>query len=156
MYTCKVSVIVKFKPKSESVTNFNKNPRYSISRKCVQQEPSCSMWTDEHEKAKNCFITSINFNKVYNSVSYKTETENNNNTDNFTTNSDIHSINTRHKSSLYPPLLRLTKYQKGVYYTGVKIYNCLPLKIKELSGKLKHFKTSVKKFLLQGSFYTME
>jgi hypothetical protein len=39
-----VSVIVKFKPKSESVTNFNKNPRYSISRKYVQQEPSCSMW----------------------------------------------------------------------------------------------------------------
>jgi hypothetical protein len=42
------------------------------------------------------------------------------NTDDFITNSDIHSINTRHKSSLYPPLLRLTKYQKGVYYTGIK------------------------------------
>jgi len=74
----------------------------------------------------------------------------------FTINSDIHSINTRHKSSLYPPLLWLTKYQKGVYYTGIKIYNCLPLKIKELSGKIKHFKRSLKKFLLHGSFYTME
>jgi len=52
------------------------------------------------------------------------------NIDDFTINSDIHSINTRHKSSLYPPLLRLTKYQKVVYYTGIKIYNCLPLKIK--------------------------
>lgn len=37
------------------------------------------MWTDKHEKAKNCFITLINFNNVYNSVSCKTETENNNN-----------------------------------------------------------------------------
>jgi hypothetical protein len=78
------------------------------------------------------------------------------NIDDFTTNSDIHTINTRHKASLYPPLLRLTKYQKAVYYTGIKVYNCLPLKIKELSGNLKHFKKSVKKFLLQGSFYTMK
>jgi hypothetical protein len=44
------------------------------------------------------------------------------NIDDFITNSDIHSINTPHKSSLYPPLLRLTKYQKEVYYTGIKIY----------------------------------
>jgi hypothetical protein len=78
------------------------------------------------------------------------------NIDDFTTNLDIHSINTRHKSSLYPPLLRLTKYQKVVCYTGIKIYNCLPLKIKVLSGKIKHFKKSLKKFLLHGSFYTME
>ena len=62
-----------------------------------------------------------------------------------TENIDINPVCTRHKSSLYPPLLRLTKYQKGVYYTDIKIYNCLPLKIKELSGNLKHFKKSVKK-----------
>jgi hypothetical protein len=45
------------------------------------------------------------------------------NIDDFTTNSDIHLINTRHKSNLHPPLLRLTKNQKGVYYIGIKIYN---------------------------------
>jgi len=78
------------------------------------------------------------------------------NIDVFTINSDIHSINTQHKSSLYPPLLRLTKSQKGVYYTGITVYNCLPLKIKELSGKIKHFKRLLKKFLLHGSFYTLE
>ena len=77
------------------------------------------------------------------------------NMDEFTINSEIHSINTRHKSSLYPPLLRLTKSQKGVYYTGIKIYNCLSLKIKELSGKIKYFKRSLKKFLSHGSFYTI-
>jgi hypothetical protein len=70
------------------------------------------------------------------------------NIDDFTTNSNIHSVNTWHKSSLCPPLLRLTKYQKGVCYTGIKIYNCLPLKIKELSGKIKLFKKSLK-----NSFY---
>jgi hypothetical protein len=66
------------------------------------------------------------------------------NIDDFTTKSNIHSINTRHISSLYPPLLRLTKYQKGVYYTGIKIHNCLPLKIKELSGNMNHFKKALK------------
>jgi hypothetical protein len=39
---------------------------------------------------------------------------------------------------------------------GIKIYNCLPLKINELSDNIKHFKKLLKKFLLQGSFYTME
>ena len=77
------------------------------------------------------------------------------NIDDFTINLEIHSINTRHKSSPYPPLLRLTKSQKGVHYTGIKIYNCLSLKIKELSGKIKYFKRSLKKFLSHGSFYTI-
>jgi hypothetical protein len=81
--------------------------------------------------------------------------------DDFTTDLDNHSINTLHISisSLYPPLLRPTKYQKGVYYTGIKIlvYNCLSLTIKELSGNIKHLKNLLKKkFLLQGSFYTVE
>jgi len=71
-------------------------------------------------------------------------------------NTNIHSFNTRNKSSLHPPLLRLTKSQKGVYYAGIMIYNCLPLKIKELSGKVKYCKRSLKKFLSHGSFYTME
>ena len=73
------------------------------------------------------------------------------NIDDFTSNSNIHSFNTRYKSSLHPPLLRLTKSQKGVYYAGI-----MPLKIKELSGKVKYCKRSLKKFLSHGSFYTME
>jgi len=78
------------------------------------------------------------------------------NIDDFTIKSDIHSINTRYKSNLHPPSLRLAKSQKGVYYAGIKIYNCLPLKIRELSGEIKYFNRSLKKFLLRGSFYTME
>ena len=70
------------------------------------------------------------------------------NIDDFTVTSDIHSINTHHKSNLHPPLLRLAKYQKGVYYVCIKIYNCLPLKIKKLSGNINHFKKE-----LNNSFY---
>ena len=35
------------------------------------------------------------------------------NIDDFTITSDIHSINTHHKSNLHSPLLALTKYQRG-------------------------------------------
>jgi len=34
------------------------------------------------------------------------------NIEEFTSNSEVHSINTRHKSDLYPPSIKLTKYQK--------------------------------------------
>lgn len=76
--------------------------------------------------------------------------------DEFANNSAVHQINTRHKSNLHPPLPRLTKYQKGVYYTGIKIFNCLPPKIKQLTGNIRKFKVALKKFLLIGSFYTIE
>ena len=38
----------------------------------------------------------------------------------FTPNSDIHTKNTRSKSNLFLSQTRLTKYQKGVYLTGIK------------------------------------
>ena len=78
------------------------------------------------------------------------------NREDFTSISDIHSMNTQYKSNLHPPLLRLTKSQKGVCYAGITMYNNLPLKIRELSDKIKDFKRSLKKFLLHGSFYTTE
>ena len=51
----------------------------------------------------------------------------------FTSNSEVHSINTRNKPDLYPPSIKLTEYQKGVYYSGIKIFNHLPQNIKNLS-----------------------
>ena len=67
------------------------------------------------------------------------------NINDFTINSDNHSINTRYKANLYPPLLSLTKYQKGVYYTGIKIYNCLPSKFRGLINNKIQFKKELKK-----------
>ena len=78
------------------------------------------------------------------------------NTDGFTINSGIHPCNTWYNTNLPPPLARLTKYQKGVYYSGIKAYNCLPIRIKQLSGDLNKFKEALRKFLLVGSFYTIQ
>jgi hypothetical protein len=74
----------------------------------------------------------------------------------FTPNSDIHTKNTRNKSNLFLPQTRLTKYQKGVYFAGIKIFNDLPPKIKKLSDNTNTFKRELKKFLLLGSFYSIE
>jgi hypothetical protein len=72
------------------------------------------------------------------------------NVEEFTSNSEVHSINTRHRSDLYPPSIKLTKYQKGVYYSGIKIFNQLPQNIKTLSWNVKTFKLALKRFLLMG------
>jgi hypothetical protein len=74
----------------------------------------------------------------------------------FTPNSDIHTKNTRNKFNLYVPQIRLTKYQKGVYFAGIKFFNHLPQKIKKLSSDTNKFKRELKKFLLLGSFYSIE
>jgi hypothetical protein len=42
------------------------------------------------------------------------------NIDEFTSDSSVHSINTRHRSDLHPPSIKVSKYQKGVYYSGIK------------------------------------
>jgi len=74
----------------------------------------------------------------------------------FKLNSMINSINTRHCSDLYLPSVHLTKVQKAVYHSGINIFNCLPARIKGLSGDVRKFKTALKGFLLEGSFYTLQ
>jgi hypothetical protein len=50
----------------------------------------------------------------------------------------------------------LTRYQKGAYFSGIKFYNCLPDRIKQLSGDGGKFKQALKMFLLAGYFYSIE
>jgi hypothetical protein len=42
----------------------------------------------------------------------------------------------------------LAIYQKGVYYSGIKIYNHLSKAIKDLSGDKNKFKLALKRYLL--------
>jgi hypothetical protein len=47
-------------------------------------------------------------------------------------------------------------YQKGVYSTGIKLFNNLPLEIKEIVGIPKQFKISLRKYLITHCFYDLE
>jgi hypothetical protein len=78
------------------------------------------------------------------------------NKDQFLFHSQVHKINTRQTSSLYPPSANLAVYQKGVYYSGIKIYNHLPTAIEDLSGDKNKFKLALKRYLLHNSFYSLE
>jgi len=74
----------------------------------------------------------------------------------FYTNNQIHSVHTRFKSNLHPPTANLTKFQKGVYYSGIKIFNNLPHNIKDLPNETILFWNALKRFLLTNSFYNSE
>ena len=74
----------------------------------------------------------------------------------FKSNSVVHSINTRHCSDLYLPSAHLSKVQRGVYHTGIKVFNCLPPRIKSVSSDVRKFKSALKRFLLESSFYIIQ
>ena len=78
------------------------------------------------------------------------------NKDQFLFNSQVHKINARQTLDLYVPTANLTIYQKGVYYSGIKIYNHLPPAIKDLSGDKNKFKLALERYLLHYSFYSLE
>jgi hypothetical protein len=67
-----------------------------------------------------------------------------------------HNINTRLKNDLHLPQVSLAMYQKGVYYSSIKIFNGLPKAIKDFSSKPKKFKIALKHYLLKHSFYSVD
>jgi hypothetical protein len=69
------------------------------------------------------------------------------NMEKFQTNSDIHSINTRHKCDLHMPHANPSSYQKGACYAGIKLFNTLPSNIKSLSHDIKVVKPALKDFV---------
>jgi hypothetical protein len=77
------------------------------------------------------------------------------NMDIFITNFDIHSIHTRQGLDLHYPAYKLTKVQKGVSFTGIRIFDNLPYSLKILSNDVNKFKSSLRKFLYVGSFYSI-
>jgi hypothetical protein len=81
-----------------------------------------------------------------------------NNFDSFRFITEIHNRNTRHRLNLnlYQPPIHLALYQKGTHCMGIKVYNSLPVYLKQLTNKSKHFKIALKDFLTSQSFYTLE
>jgi hypothetical protein len=74
----------------------------------------------------------------------------------FTVNSTIYQYATRQQSNLHQPLANLSKYQKGICYLGVKVFNKLPPYIKEEVDNLRKFKRSLWNFLSEKSFYSLQ
>ena len=72
------------------------------------------------------------------------------------TSIENHNIDTRQRNSLYLPQKNLPIYQKAAYYLGIKIFNNLPLEIKNVDCNQTVWNCSEKIFIHTYSFYTME
>jgi hypothetical protein len=70
-------------------------------------------------------------------------------------NSDVHEYDTRHKTDLHLLTCRNNMAKYNGINMGIILYNRLPDYIKKLDRKHK-FINSVKKFLLQHVFYSVE
>jgi len=74
----------------------------------------------------------------------------------FQSNSEIHDLNTCFNHNLHLSSTNLTLVQKGVLYSGSKIYNHLPSNIKVLSNDTKLFKSTLKSYLFKHTFYSLD
>ena len=74
----------------------------------------------------------------------------------FQLNSQVHNIHTWYNDNLHLSSTGLTLVQKGVAYSGCKIYNHLPPQNKKKLNNVALFKTVLKKFLLQYVFYSVD
>jgi hypothetical protein len=74
----------------------------------------------------------------------------------FTTNNERHKFGKSQHHNFHHPSANLKKYQTGVFYMGIKIYNNLPTYINNEFNNIKKFESLLKKFLLEKSFYSLE
>ena len=56
---------------------------------------------------------------------------------------------------LHLPISNLLLYQKGTYYSGIKVFNSLPSQIKDLSHNRIQFKCALKNFLYFHFFFML-
>jgi len=71
-------------------------------------------------------------------------------------NSEIHDRNTRFKHNLHLPSTNLTLVQKEALHSGRKIYDHLPLNIRMLSKNAKQFKSKLRSYLVEHTFYSLD
>ena len=56
------------------------------------------------------------------------------------------------KFTVHLPVYNLTLFQKGAYFSGIRLFNHLPPRIKSLSDWIKLFKPALKRFLTHAHF----
>jgi hypothetical protein len=75
---------------------------------------------------------------------------------NYTCNFTVHGINTRNKLQLYKPASNLALYQRGVYFMSIKVFNKLPGFVADIVSDKTRFILTLKKYLIEKSFYSLE
>lgn len=71
-------------------------------------------------------------------------------------NKEIHKYETRNMNDLHRPITNSKRYIDGPYYSAIKIFNHLPSNIRVLENNPKRFKKTLKEFLCQQPFYSIQ
>jgi hypothetical protein len=66
-----------------------------------------------------------------------------NNYNKFLVNNSIYTISTRNNDHIHIPVSRLLSYQRGVYYSGIKLFNVLPNSISTLRADKNQFRIAL-------------
>jgi hypothetical protein len=74
----------------------------------------------------------------------------------FVINANVHNFPTRSHKDLHLPITNLSVFQRGVYFSGVKIFNNLPTNLKQTFYDVYKSKRAIKRFPLNDSFYSLE
>jgi hypothetical protein len=90
---------------------------------------------------KNVEIMTLYSQYIYSLILYTV-----NNKHLFITN-NVHNYKTRRNNDLHHPIANSSKFNKGAYILGVKVFNHLPQYIKALANYQKCFKVTLKRFL---------
>ena len=99
---------------------------------CVQQWGEVIITTQSREHFKNLKILPLQSHYILSLLLFVID-----NGDYFKVNSEIHNINTRNKSKLHLPISNLSVYQKGTYYTGIRVFNSLPSQKKRNCARIE-------------------
>ena len=78
------------------------------------------------------------------------------NPNNYQAGLEVHRLHTRSKNQHFIPNANLTSVQKGITFSGIKIYNSLPKNILSPKNNRKWFKNELYRFLLYNSFYSVK
>lgn len=70
------------------------------------------------------------------------------------TKTDLHNVNTRNKARLVVPMTRLAKVSKSYYCTAIRLYNKIPVDIRNMSDS--SFKPLVRNQLIDKSYYKID
>jgi hypothetical protein len=131
--------------KSIYIFNFNSLIKYSIIHLtgiCIAKKIRLMMGVKSRTSCTDLFqwlqISTLPCEYMFSLIYFIT-----NNKQQFQTNADVHSINTRHKHYIY----NLSCFEKSAYYSGIKISNNLPSDLRSLINEKARFKIALKWYL---------
>jgi hypothetical protein len=78
------------------------------------------------------------------------------NQNNFCLGLEVHGLNIRSQNQLYLPISNLSVFQKGTMFTGIGLFNRLPMTIQSLRKDRISFKNKLFLYLMNNIFYTVD